>query len=109
MARICYGYMGISGTDSGTKEILQKNGFLYSEDLLCQLSICETSLSPGELYTILTNKVAKVVFGLIYQKNSELSGKKIGTNLLFSDLSHVVIPLGFEPRTHTLKVYCSTS
>jgi len=20
-----------------------------------------------------------------------------------------VIPLGFEPRTHTLKVYCSTS
>jgi hypothetical protein len=21
----------------------------------------------------------------------------------------LVIPLGFEPRTHTLKVYCSTS
>jgi len=24
-------------------------------------------------------------------------------------LSQEVIPLGFEPRTHTLKVYCSTS
>jgi len=24
-------------------------------------------------------------------------------------LSQDVIPLGFEPRTHTLKVYCSTS
>ncbi|TDS13059.1 hypothetical protein B0I21_105192 [Sphingobacterium paludis] len=24
-------------------------------------------------------------------------------------MSQDVIPLGFEPRTHTLKVYCSTS
>ncbi|SFJ40535.1 hypothetical protein SAMN05444682_109216 [Parapedobacter indicus] len=24
-------------------------------------------------------------------------------------MSQEVIPLGFEPRTHTLKVYCSTS
>lgn len=46
---------------------------------------------------------------LIYQNNSKLQGKKNGTNLLFSDLSQSVIPLGFEPRTHTLKVYCSTN
>jgi len=24
-------------------------------------------------------------------------------------LSHKVIPLGLEPRAHTLKVYCSTN
>ncbi|SDW50151.1 hypothetical protein SAMN05444410_103134 [Hydrobacter penzbergensis] len=24
-------------------------------------------------------------------------------------MSHMVIPLGLEPRTHTLKVYCSTN
>lgn len=45
----------------------------------------------------------------IYQNTSKLWGNKKGTNLLFSDLSQDVIPLGFEPRTHTLKVYCSTS
>ncbi|MEY2761947.1 MAG: hypothetical protein RLZZ96_1847, partial [Bacteroidota bacterium] len=28
----------------------------------------------------------------------------------FSEAFHLeVIPLGFEPRTHTLKVYCSTN
>jgi hypothetical protein len=42
-------------------------------------------------------------------ENGGLNGNKKGTNLLFPDLSHQVIPLGFEPRTHTLKVYCSTS
>ncbi len=46
---------------------------------------------------------------LIYQNNSKLQGKKNGASLSFLDLSQEVIPLGFEPRTHTLKVYCSTS
>ena len=49
------------------------------------------------------------VIRLMYQKTSILEGKKNGTNLSFVDLSQEVIPLGFEPRTHTLKVYCSTS
>ena len=37
--------------------------------------------------------------------------KKTLANLLISKgfISLVVIPLGFEPRTHTLKVYCSTN
>src|SRR5690606_36712556 len=38
---------------------------------------------------------------IIYQSNSKLQGEKNGTNLLFSDLSQSVIPLGLEPRTHT--------
>ena len=46
---------------------------------------------------------------LMYQNTSKLLGKKNGTSLSFLDLSQEVIPLGFEPRTHTLKVYCSTS
>ncbi len=46
---------------------------------------------------------------LIYQNNSKLKSKKNGTNLAFADLSQQVTRLGFEPRTHTLKVYCSTS
>ncbi len=46
---------------------------------------------------------------LIYQNTSKLRAKKNGTNLNFLDLSQEVIPLGLEPRTHTLKVYCSTS
>lgn len=45
---------------------------------------------------------------LMYQNTSKLQGKKNGTSLSFLDLSQDVIPLGFEPRTHTLKVYCST-
>ncbi len=30
-------------------------------------------------------------------------------SLFFFTLYYFVIRLGFEPRTHTLKVYCSTS
>ncbi len=41
--------------------------------------------------------------------DSKLRSRKKGTNPNFSDLSHQVIPLGLEPRTHTLKVYCSTN
>ena len=35
--------------------------------------------------------------------------KENGTSDTFINLSHLVIPLGLEPRTHTLKVYCSTN
>ena len=46
---------------------------------------------------------------LMYQNTSKLQDKKNGTSLSFLDLSQDVTRLGFEPRTHTLKVYCSTS
>jgi hypothetical protein len=36
-----------------------KNGLLFPENIGKRLSIDETSLSNGELYTILTNKAAK--------------------------------------------------
>ena len=40
----------------------------------------------------------------IFQINKVLAENKNGTELDFSSLSHQVIPLGFEPRTTTLKV-----
>lgn len=49
------------------------------------------------------------VFSFIYLINSKLQGNKKGTNGDFFRLSQEVIPLGFEPRTPTLKVLCSTS
>ncbi len=44
-----------------------------------------------------------------HQINIRLQDTKKGANFDFSSLPLKVIPLGFEPRTHTLKVYCSTS
>jgi site-specific DNA recombinase len=48
------------------------------------------------------------VFQFIYMINNMLSTNKNGTNSNFLRLSQEVIPLGFEPRTPTLKVLCST-
>ncbi len=41
--------------------------------------------------------------------DNKIEGKKNRTSPHFSDLSQEVIWLGLEPRTHTLKVYCSTN
>ncbi len=46
---------------------------------------------------------------LIYTLDVAFRENKNGTSGEFCDLSHEVIPLGLEPRTHTLKVYCSTN
>lgn len=55
-----------------------------------------------------THRVNEAI-NLISLIDRKLKGIKNGTSLTFSDLSHSVIPLGLEPRAHTLKVYCSTS
>jgi hypothetical protein len=41
--------------------------------------------------------------GLSFYEASKIKKPQISLRLL------VVIPLGLEPRTHTLKVYCSTN
>ena len=46
---------------------------------------------------------------IIYSLDTAFGENKNGTSENFSDLSHQVIWLGLEPRTHTLKVYCSTN
>ena len=55
-----------------------------------------------------TTRVNEAV-GLIYRLDAAFRENKNGTSDIFIDLSHQVIPLGLEPRTHTLKVYCSTN
>lgn len=55
-----------------------------------------------------TTKVNEAV-GLIYRLDAAFRENKNGTSDIFIDLSHQVNWLGLEPRTHTLKVYCSTN
>lgn len=49
------------------------------------------------------------IINIISLIDRELKPKKNGTSRISFDLSHMVIPLGLEPRAHTLKVYCSTN
>ena len=70
------------------------------------------STFPEKLYFDDTGcRTAKINEGvlLIYQLINKLQGQKKRTSDDLIRLSNGVIPLGFEPRTHTLKVYCSTS
>jgi site-specific DNA recombinase len=46
---------------------------------------------------------------LIYTLDAAFRENKNGTSGDLSNLSHQVNWLGLEPRTHTLKVYCSTN
>ena len=46
---------------------------------------------------------------LLFNVGAGYSLNENGTSLLILDLPHQVIPLGLEPKTHTLKVYCSTN
>ena len=46
---------------------------------------------------------------LIYSMDKDFTEKENGTSVDISHSSLVVIPLGLEPKTHTLKVYCSTN
>ncbi len=60
----------------------------------------------GEHYrTARINEAARLICSI----GKGFSEIKKGTNLKISALSPYVIPLGLEPRTHTLKVYCSTN
>ena len=83
-----------------------KNGTSEEQRLILGSIFPEKIVFDGAIHR--TTKVNEVI-ALIYQNTSKLQGKKNGTDLFFLDLSQKVIPLGFEPRTHTLKVYCSTS
>ncbi len=109
----------LSGKNREINEILEESLMklkeldkLYIEsDVEMKRSIIGSMFPEKLVFDGTRHRTTKVNEGilLIYQKINELGGKKNGTNPCFLDLSHDVIPLGFEPRTHTLKVYCSTS
>ncbi len=83
-----------------------ENGTIEEKRIIIGSMFPEYLEFDGKLHR--TSRLNSAV-NLIYQGTSKLEGKKNGTSLSFLDLSQEVIPLGFEPRTHTLKVYCSTS
>ena len=57
------------------------------------------------MYKVRSTKIQLGLDSRLKTKPCKLSEiKKAGRKPAF-----FVIPLGFEPRTHTLKVYCSTS
>ncbi len=66
----------------------------------------EKLIFDGHAYRTQRINSALELIGMI---SSGLEGQKKGTSHCFSDLSLEVIPLGLEPKTHTLKVYCSTN
>ncbi len=85
---------------------------LYSEGTVTQQRKVISSMFPEKLtfdgFQYRTTRVNEAI-NLITLINKKLEVKKNGTNHLSSDLSQEVIPLGLEPRAHTLKVYCSTN
>ncbi len=85
---------------------------LYSEGTVTQQRKVISSMFPEKLtfdgFQYRTNRVNEAITIMCLIDN-KLHGKKNGTSLKILDLSQVVIPLGLEPRAHTLKVYCSTN
>ena len=70
-------------------------------------SVCKENLQfeKKEVRTVTLNRLISLSACVSGQHRRNKNGTEGGLSLL----SHLVIPLGFEPRTHTLKVYCSTS
>jgi site-specific DNA recombinase len=84
---------------------------LYEQGSVTQQRKIVGSIFPEKLtfdgFQYRTTRVNEALRLMLLFDNT-LQGKKNGTNQMFSDLSQDVIPLGFEPRTPTLKVLCST-
>jgi site-specific DNA recombinase len=85
---------------------------LYANGSITQKRRIISSMFPEKLtfdgFQYRTNRLNEAI-NLMCLIHNKLEGKKNGTSPLFSDLSQEVIRLGLEPRTHTLKVYCSTN
>ncbi|GGH25144.1 integrase [Sphingobacterium alkalisoli] len=97
--------------EESLNQIAEINKFYETSTLERKRNIIGSMFPEKLVFDGTRHRTARINRGveLIYLKSNKLEGKKNGTNQCFSDLSHEVIPLGFEPRTHTLKVYCSTS
>ena len=84
---------------------------LYANGSITQKRKIISSMFPEKLtfdgFQYRTNRVNEAI-NLMCLIDNQLEGKKNGTSPNFLDLSQEVIPLGFEPRTPTLKVLCST-
>jgi site-specific DNA recombinase len=87
-------------------DVLYENGTIKEKrEIIGSMFPDNLTFDGFEHRTTRMNEAAR----LIYLINNDLEDKKNGTNTNLLCLSHQVIPLGLEPRAHTLKVYCSTS
>jgi site-specific DNA recombinase len=93
-------------------EMLKRLDYVYdtaniTNKQLIIRSVCRENLQfeKNEVRTGITNRL----FELITSIGGRYRGNKKGTESTFASQSHEVIPLGFEPRTPSLKVMCSTS
>ena len=91
---------------------LSQLDILYTQGTVIQKRKIISSMFPENLtfdgFQYRTNRINEAI-NLIYLIDRKLEVKKNGTNPNISDLSQEVNWLGLEPRTHTLKVYCSTN
>jgi hypothetical protein len=89
----------------------QTNSITFTiENLMCSIiSIGKVrkrkKISKKDLKKLLEDKSDDFWWNF-WWKTMDKKNNSLKINELFSVL---VIPLGFEPRTHTLKVYCSTN
>ena len=86
-------------------ELYRNSGLQQKKEILCSIFVGKFSFSNNEVRTPELDSV----FRTILKYSGRFVEKKTGQTRYESCLSRLVIPLGFEPRTHTLKVYCSTS
>ena len=87
-------------------DILYDSGEVETQRKIIGSIFPEKLVFTGDAY-----RTARVNYAvqLIYSMDKAFVEKENGTSLSILDLSHQVIPLGLEPRAHTLKVYCSTN
>ncbi len=87
-------------------DVLYTNGSITQKRKIISSVFPEKLTFDGIQYR--TNRVNEAI-SLMCLIGKQLEDKKNGTNHNSLDLSQEVIPLGLEPRAHTLKVYCSTN
>ena len=97
--------------DSAIRSLVRLDEIYCKSDTKLQRRIIGSMYPEKFTFEDLQHRTAAVsdTFNVIYMINKQLQDKKNGTTDRNSVLSQRVIPLGFEPRTPTLKVLCSTS
>jgi site-specific DNA recombinase len=83
----------------------RNSGIQDKKELLCSIFEGKFLFEKNQVRTPKINPIVS----MILRYTGRFVEKKKGQTKYFYSLSRLVIRLGFEPRTHTLKVYCSTS
>jgi site-specific DNA recombinase len=92
-------------------KILEQLDTLYPNSTIQRRQLIGSILPEKLVFENNTYRTARITEAvrIIYSMDKAFRQKKMGQTSNFANLSHQVIPLGLEPRAHTLKVYCSTN